>query len=127
MIGLDEQQTNFIDFYLETFDPTSSAKRAGYDKAKANRIALNLLSTPLIQEAIEKRKQELKIIAKGMQFDKEDLIRVFWSMYTDCRNKGKIKEAKDILEDIARWNGVNPDQMKAELAVLKFNIDGNKI
>jgi hypothetical protein len=38
-----------------------------------------------------------------------------------------MKEAKEILEDIARWQGVEPDKVKTEIANLTFNIDGSKI
>ena len=32
-----------------------------------------------------------------------------------------------ILSDIARYNGVNPDEVKKEIAILNFNLDPNKI
>lgn len=108
-------------------DPTSSARRAGYPAKDAQKIGLDLLCNDVIQLALEKRRNELNTASKGMKFEKEDLVRVFWNMYTECRQKGKVKEAKEIIETIARWNGVNPDTVKTEIANLVFNLDGSKI
>jgi phage terminase small subunit len=127
MSNLTEEQTKFIDYYLETMDPTSSARRAGYPAKDAQKIGLDLLCNDVIQLALEKRRNELNTASKGMKFEKEDLVRVFWNMYTECRQKGKVKEAKEIIETIARWNGVNPDTVKTEIANLVFNLDGSKI
>ena len=127
MSNLTEEQIKFIDYYLETMDPTSSARRAGYPAKDAQKIGLDLLCNDVIQLALEKRRNELNTASKGMKFEKEDLVRVFWNMYTECRQKGKVKEAKEIIETIARWNGVNPDTVKTEIANLVFNLDGNKI
>ena len=127
MSNLTEEQTKFIDYYLETMDPTSSARRAGYPAKDAQKIGLDLLCNDVIQLALEKRRNELNTASKGMKFEKEDLVRVFWSMYTECRQKGRVKEAKEIIETIARWNGVNPDTVKTEIANLVFNLDGSKI
>ena len=127
MSNLTEEQIKFIDYYLETMDPTSSAKRAGYPAKDAQKIGLDLLCNDVIQLALEKRRNELNTASKGMKFEKEDLVRVFWNMYTECRQKGKVKEAKEIIETIARWNGVNPDTVKTEIANLVFNLDGSKI
>ena len=127
MSNLTEEQTKFIDYYLETMDPTSSAKRAGYPAKDAQKIGLDLLCNDVMQLALEKRRNELNSASKGMKFEKEDLVRVFWNMYTECRQKGRVKEAKEIIETIARWNGVNPDTVKTEIANLVFNLDGSKI
>ena len=127
MSNLTEEQTKFIDYYLETMDPTSSARQAGYPAKDAQKIGLDLLCNDVIQLALEKRRNELNTASKGMKFEKEDLVRVFWNMYTECRQKGKVKEAKEIIETIARWNGVNPDTVKTEIANLVFNLDGSKI
>lgn len=124
---LDEKQKSFIDYYLETMDVAGSAKRAGFDKNNSLKIGLDLLGQTLIQEAIKKRQVELNTAYKGMEFSREDVIRIYWMMYSECRVKGKIKEAKEIINDIARWYGVEPDKIKNELATLVFNLDGNKI
>ena len=127
MSNLTEEQIKFIDYYLETMDPTSSAKRAGYPAKDAQKIGLDLLCNDVMQLALEKRRNELNTASKGMKFEKEDLVRVFWNMYTECRQKGRVKEAKEIIETIARWNGVKPDTVKNEVANVVFNLDGSKI
>lgn len=124
---LDEKQIQFVDYYLETMEAGKSAHRAGYPQKESAKIALSLLANPLIQEQIAKRRTELNNLFMNSKFEKEDLIRVFWNMYNECRRQGKVKDAKDILEDIARWNGVEPDKVKTELATLIFNIDGDKL
>ena len=48
-------------------------------------------------------------------------------MFNDAKRKGKLTDARSILNDIARYNGVNPDEVKKEIAVLNFNLDGDKI
>lgn len=127
MTQLSEEQNKFIDYYLETMDPTTSARRAGFDKANCQKIGLDLLCNPIIQEKMTERRQQLNLATASVKFEKEDLIRVFWNMYTECRQKGKVKEAREIIETIARWNGVNPDEVKTEIANLVFNLDGSKI
>lgn len=127
MTQLSEEQNKFIDYYLETMDPTTSARRAGFDKANCQKIGLDLLCNPIIQEKMTERRQQLNLATASVKFEKEDLIRVFWNMYTECRQKGRVKEAREIIETIARWNGVNPDEVKTEIANLVFNLDGSKI
>lgn len=124
---LDEMQTIFVDEYVKTFDIASSAKKAGYDRNKASEIGYELLCNEVIQEAIQKRKETLNKVNSLVKFDKEDLLRIFWNMYNECLKKGKVKEAREIIETIAKWNGVEPDKVKTEIAVLKFNVDGDKI
>ena len=48
-------------------------------------------------------------------------------MFTDYKRKGKLADARAILSDIAKYNGVNPDEIKKDIAILNFNLDGNKI
>jgi phage terminase small subunit len=123
----DEQQQKFIDKYLSTLDPMMAAIEGGYDRKNANRIGLQLLADEGIKEAIKERRSELNSIANEVEFEKEDLLRVFWEMFNDARRKGKLADARAILSDIARYNGVNPEEVKKEIAVLQFNIDGDKI
>ena len=123
----DEQQQKFIDRYLTTLDPTTSAIEGGYDRKNANRIGLQLLSDEGIKEAIKERRNELNSMYDAMEFEKEDLMRIYWDMFNDAKKKGKLADARAILADIARYNGVNPDEVKKEIAILNFNLDGNKI
>lgn len=123
----DEQQQKFIDKYLSTLDPMMAAIEGGYDRKNANRIGLQLLADEGIKEAIKERRSELNSIANEVEFEKEDLLRIFWDMFNDAKRKGKLADARAILSDIARYNGVNPDEVKKEIAVLNFNLDGDKI
>lgn len=124
---LDEKLKVFVDRYLTTLDPTQSAIDAKYDRVNAHRIGLELLVTPEVKLAIKERRDELNKLVDDMDFEKEDLLRIYWDMFRDAKKKGKLSDARAILSDIARYNGVNPDEVKKEIAVLNFNLDGNKI
>ena len=124
---LDEKQQKFIDRYLTTLNPTSAAMDAGYDRKTADTIGLRMLGDPMIQEAISERRTELNSMIDNIKFEKEDLLRIYWDMFNDAKKKGKLADARAILADIARYNGVNPDEVKREIAVLNFNLDPNKV
>ena len=124
---LDDKQKCFIDRYLTTLDPTQSAIEAKYNRTEANKIALDLLANETIKEAIKERRTELNSMINNIEFEKEDLLRIYWDMFNDAKSKGKVSDARSILNDIARYNGVNPDEVKREIAVLNFNLDGDKI
>ena len=124
---LDDKQKAFIDRYLTTLNPTQSAIEAKYNRQEADKIGLELLANNTIKEAIKERRTELNSIVNDIQFEKEDLLRIYWDMFNDAKKKGKITEARSILNDIARYNGVNPDEVKREVAILQFNLDEDKI
>lgn len=124
---LDDKQKVFIDRYLTTLNPAQSAIDAKYNRQEAEKIGLELLSNQTIKEAIKERRVELNSIIDNIEFEKEDLLRIYWDMFNDAKRKGKITEARSILNDIAKYNGVNPDEVKKEIAILNFNLDGNKI
>lgn len=124
---LDEQHQKFIDRYLTTLNPTSAAIDAGFDRKNANTIGLKLLADDSIKEAIKERRTELNAMIDDIAFEKEDLMRIYWEMFNEANKKGKLADARAILSDIARYNGVNPDEVKKEIAILNFNLDGNKI
>lgn len=124
---LEESYQKFIDRYLTTLDPTSSAIESGFDRKNASRIGLQILAREDIKEAIKERRSELNAMVDSIEFEKEDLLRIYWDMFNDAKRKGKLTDARGILADIARYNGVNPDEVKKEIAVLQFNLDGDKI
>jgi phage terminase small subunit len=124
---LEENYQKFIDRYLTTLDPTSSAIESGFDRKNASRIGLQILARDDIKEAIKERRSELNAMVDSIEFEKEDLLRIYWDMFNDAKRKGKLTDARGILADIARYNGVNPDEVKKEIAILQFNIDGDKI
>lgn len=123
----DEQLQKFIDKYLSTLDPTLSAIEGGYDRKNANRIGLQLLGDDGIKEAIKDRRSTLNTMTELIEFEKEDLMRIYWNMFNEANRKGKLADARAILSDIANYNGVKPDEVKKEIAVLNFNLDPNKI
>ena len=123
----DEQQQKFIDKYLTTLDPTLAAIEGGYDRKNANRIGLQLLSDEGIKEALKERRSELNSMYESIDFEKEDLMRIYWDMFNDAKKKGKLADARAILSDIANYNGVKPDEVKKEIAILQFNLDPEKI
>ena len=129
MIELTNEQRAFIDFYLETMEIGESVRRAGIskDRDECQRIGLEFLANDIMKEAINERRNQLNNLSTNIDFNKEDLMRVFWNMYNEARRKGKMKEAKEVLEDIARWKGIEPDKVKTEIAQLNFNLDGEKI
>ena len=124
---LEDKYQKFIDRYLTTLDTTSSAIDSGFDRKEATRIGLDLLLNDKIKEAIKEWRTELISMVDSMVFDKQDLLRIYWDMFTDAKRKGKLADARSILNDIARYNGVSPDEIKKEIAVLNFNLDGDKI
>ena len=124
---LSEQHKLFIDRYLTTLDPTASAIEAGYSRKEAMKIGLDLLSNDEIKNCRKERRVELNNLIDTIEFDKQDLLRIYWDMFNDAKRKGKLTDARTILNDIARYNGVNPDEVKKEIAVLNFNLDGDKI
>lgn len=117
----------FIDKYLTTLDPTASAIEGGFDRKEAGRIGLDIITNPEYKEAIKERRVELNNMVEDIEFEKQDLLRIYWDMFNDAKKKGKLADARAILSDIARYNGVNPDEIKKEIAVLNFNLDPNKI
>ena len=123
----DEQQQKFIDKYLTTLDPTVSAIEGGYDRKNANRIGLQLLMDSGLKEAIRDRRTQLNNMVDTMEFEKEDLMRIYWDMFNDAKRKGKLADARAILSDIANYNGVKPDEVKKEIAILNFNLDPDRI
>lgn len=125
--SLDDNIKKFIDKYLATMNVEQSAIEAKFDRANAYRIGLDLLQQPKVKEAIKEQRKNLNSIVDDMDFDKEDLLRIYWDMFNEARKKGRLADAKNILTDIARYNGVNPEEVKKEIAILNFNLDGSKI
>lgn len=123
----EEQEQKFIDKYLNTLDPSVSAIEAGYDRKNSSRIGIQLLSRDDIKEAIQDRRSQLNTMMDAMVFEKEDLMRIYWDMFNDAKRKGKLADARAILSDIANYNGVKPDEVKKEIAVLNFNLNPDKI
>lgn len=58
-LKLTLKQKAFADFYIECGNATEAARRAGYSKKTANRIATENLSKPVIKKYIEERLKQM--------------------------------------------------------------------
>lgn len=123
------QQINlFIDEYLQTYSIESAALAAGYPKKEAMSIGISLLSNPEVQEKLAERQKAFDIIAQNNKLTKEKLLTTMMFQYNKANRYGKIKEAVDILERMAKWCGVDPDAIKTDPVVINIsNLDESKI
>lgn len=125
---LDKQQEKFIDKYLVTYNMEGAAIAAGYPREEALKIAIDLLSTDVIQEALKERGQQLEQAMTASKMTKEKFITTMYYQYVTAVNRGDIKCATDILEKIARWSGISPDDIKVEpVNLIINNVDESKI
>lgn len=128
MNELDLQQNKFIDNYLQTYSAEIAAIKAGYPKDQALKIGLDLLSNSLIDEAIKSREKELNSSSEMLKMSKERLLRSMYYIYNEALKKGRTNEAIAILEKIATWSGVKPDEVQLEPVQLVINnLDDKKL
>lgn len=128
MSELDLQQNKFIDNYLQTYSAEIAAIKAGYPKEQALKIGLDLLSNSLIDEAIKSREEELNSSSEMLKMSKERLLRSMYYIYNEALKKGRTNEAIAILEKIATWSGVKPDEVQLEPVQLVINnLDDKKL
>lgn len=128
MNELDLQQNKFIDNYLQTYSAEIAAIKAGYPKEQALKIGLDLLSNSLIDEAIKSREEELNSSSEMLKMSKERLLRSMYYIYNEALKKGRTNEAIAILEKIATWSGVKPDEVQLEPVQLVINnLDDKKL
>lgn len=127
-MAIDEQQKKFIDNYLQTYSIEQSAVNAGYPKKDAMTIGIDLLANEEIQQALKDREKAFDIIAKNSKLTPERLLNTMMFQYEKANRFGRIKEAVDILERIAKWSGVNPDAMQINPTIININnLDEDKI
>lgn len=118
----------FIDEYLQSYSIESSAIAAGFPKAEAMTIGVNLLSSPEVQKQLKERELVFNQIANENKITKERLLTAMMFQYNKANKFGKTKEAIEILERMAKWNGIDPDTVKVEPVVLQINnLDESKI
>ena len=118
---IDDQQKKFIDNYLQTYSIEQSAVNAGYPKKDAMTIGIDLLANEEIQQALKEREKAFDIIAKNSKLTPERLLNTMMFQYEKANRFGRIKEAVDILERIAKWSGVNPDAMQINPTIININ------
>lgn len=127
-MAIDEQQKKFIDNYLQTYSIEQSAVNAGYPKKDAMTIGIDLLANEEIQQALKDREKAFDIIAKNSKLTPERLLNTMMFQYEKANRFGRIKEAVDILERIAKWSGVNPDAMQINPTIININnLDESKL
>lgn len=125
---LDEQQKKFVMVFLETSAPESSAVAAGYPRKDARIIALDLLANEEIQSYMKERESAYKMVDKAQKMTKERLLRSMYYQYGKANTLNRTKEATEILEKIAKWNGIEPDNMKVDRPIINLNnLDPEKI
>lgn len=125
---LDDKQTKFIDNYIQSYAVEMSAIKAGYPKDDALKIGLDLLSNSTIKQAIEERENALNQDAKSLKMNKEKLLRTMYFLYSQSVKDRQITQAVNILEKIATWSGVNPDEVQLDpVQLIINNLDENEI
>lgn len=125
---LDEKQKKFVTTFLETSSPDISAIQAGYPKKDARDIALDLLANEEVREYMAQREKDFVNIDKAQRITKDRLLRSMYYQYGKANSLNRVKEATEILEKIARWCGVEPDNMKVDRPVINVNnLDPDKI
>ena len=125
---LDDKQTKFIDNYIQSYAIEMSAIKAGYPKDDALKIGLDLLSNSTIKEAIEEREKALNQNSQSLKMNKEKLLRTMYFLYSQSVKDRQITQAVNILEKIATWSGVNPDEVQLDpVQLIINNLDETKI
>lgn len=126
---MDELQLQkFIDEYLQTYSIEAAAISAGFPKKDAVTIGINLLADEEVQKKLKQREEDFNRIAQGNKLTKERLLNAMMFQYNKANRYGKIKEAADILERMAKWCGVDPDNIKTDPVVIQINnLDEGKI
>lgn len=125
---LNEQQKRFIDEYLQSYSIEGASIKAGYKKEEALNIGIELLSNPVIQEALKEREEQFNQIAELSKLTPERLLNTMVYQYNRANKYGKTKEAVEILEKIAKWNGINPETVRTNPVIINISgVDEEKI
>ena len=87
---LTERQRRFVEAFIETGNGAEAARRAGYSPKIANRTAVENLSKPVIQKAIEERMKEIEALKTATA---EEVIQ-----FLSASMRGEVKEEVIITE-----------------------------
>lgn len=100
----------------------------GIPKDKALTAAIDLLANKEIQEAMNKRIEELTDIANTVKLTKERLLITMLFQYEKANKYNKTKEAVDILAKIAEVSGIDFKNVNIDpVNFIMSNLDINKI
>lgn len=125
---LTEDHQRFIDSYLQTYSMEKAAMDIGIPKDKALTAAIDLLANKEIQEAMNKRIEELTDIANTVKLTKERLLITMLFQYEKANKYNKTKEAVDILAKIAEVSGIDFKNVNIDpVNFIMSNLDINKI
>lgn len=128
-MALTPEHIRFIDTYIQTMDYATAAKAMGkVSGAEASTVGLDLITNPEIQQAIEKRRQELVTAMKALPMTKEQVLATMMFQYQKANQQGKTKEAVEILSQIAQAQGIDLKSIQVEpVNLIINNLDENKI
>lgn len=125
---LDEKQTKFVNEYIQSYSIEQAARNAGYPREDCLLIGLDLISNEEIQKAIQEREKQLESLAPILKLDKNKLLMTMYYQYNNASQRRDTKTAIDILEKIAKWSGLNPDEVVLEpVQLIINNVDETKI
>lgn len=125
---IDATHQKFIDFYLQSYSPELAAIKAGYPKEEALSIGIDLLANDEINEAISKREAQLDKAVSHLKMTKEKLLRTLYYQYSQAVKFNRTTEALNILERLAKWSGLQPDELVINPVNLVINnVDEGKL
>lgn len=125
---MDEKIEKFVDNYIQSFNIEKSAILAGFDKKEAFKTGVEILSSPAMQDFIQERTQRFEAIARNNKLTKDRLYLIMMLNFQKADARGDVRTSMDILERMAKWNGLNPDELTIAPAILNLQgIDIDKI
>lgn len=125
---MDEKIEKFVDNYIQSFNIEKSAILAGFDKKEAFKVGVEILSSPAMQDFIQERTQRFEAIARNNKLTKDRLYLIMMLNFQKADARGDVRTSMDILERMAKWNGLNPDELTIAPAILNLQgIDIDKI
>ncbi len=114
---MNERQKLFCEYYINTFNATSSAIKAGYSKKTARSLGQRLLTNVDIQKHIQELREETKTnnIMEAIE-RKEFLTRIIRD------NESKINDKLKALDILNKMDGeyTNKIEVKGELETNPF-------
>lgn len=114
-------QKRFVYQFLVTSSPEGSAVAAGYPRENAAYIAIELLNNEEILEAIKDMEKKMLKALEATKMTKERLLLCMQYNYQQSLKRSDTRTAIEILERMAKWQGVEPDKVTMEPVKLIIN------